>query len=619
MALPALFHIQQNLGAVQVDSTIPRVQFRIFFPQGFPTHITSIGVIGDFQSKIGGKDWDVSSAPTMTLGPVQGGNIWTLALNKDLPDGYYEYKYQVTFDNGTTQEAADPCARYSGTGNDRSGFVIGGSTLADNVITPLKGRKPLRDLVVYELHAMDFTDEFRGARAPLDAIRDKLDYIADLGVNALLIMPWTAWKNKDFDWGYSPFQYFAVEYGFANDLNQPSEKLSWLKKLVSACHDRGIHVIMDGVYNHCDEAFPYKKLYLNAADCPYTAQSFGGTFPGLQDLDFNNQCTQDFIRDVCLYWVSEFKIDGIRFDNTVNYYIPGDIRGLPELLQTIQDYVTADGQQNFSMTLEHLEMDAASLVSNSAATSYWDQGLFGECQSHLYNGTISPSYLSVLNNIQYTSSSAHPEKTPTVYLSNHDHATVAWTAGVRTVEGAAKWFRTQPHVIALLTSPGTPLIPAGQEFAEDYWIPEDDKGSGRRVRPRPLRWAETTDAFGGALRPLYKKLLNLRAQHPALRSTNFHPPNWQNWMTRFDNNGFGVDTQRSLVVYHRWGPGTDGVGELFYVVLNFGDAPQTVTLEVAQDGVWQDVLAGGSVTVVGNKVSVRAESNWGHVFFKKAA
>jgi pullulanase len=105
-------------------------------------------------------------------------------------------------------------------------------------------------------------------------------------------MPWTACKDKSYDWGYSPFQYFAVEYAYANDVNQPAEKISWLKKLVSACHERSIQVIMDGVYNHCDPLFPYKDFYLDPNTCPYTAQNFGGAFPGLQDLDFYNNCTQ---------------------------------------------------------------------------------------------------------------------------------------------------------------------------------------------------------------------------------------------------------------------------------------------------------------------------------------
>jgi 1,4-alpha-glucan branching enzyme len=560
----------------------------------------------------------LGGAPALTRSAVQGGELWTLYLPHDLPAGFYEYRYKVTFDDDSVIEASDPCARYSGQGNGLSGFVIGGSSPAENVVTELRERKPLRDLVVYELHAGDFTNEFRGARAPLDAIRDKLDYLVYLGVNAVEILPWTAWKDKDFDWGYQPFQYFAVEFAYANDANHPEEKISWLKKLISACHERGIHVIMDGVYNHTDLKFPYIDFYRGPKPCPYTAEPFGDTFPGLQDLDFHNQCTQDFIRDVCLYWISVFKIDGIRFDNTVNFYSPGNPRGLPDLLQSIQDYLVANGQKNFSMTLEHLKMNAANLVSTTAATSYWDNSLYQECTSQLWTSRITPAYLASLNNNQYVNSS-NPGKTATLYLSNHDHAALAWTAGVRDVNGAASWYRTQPHVIALLTSPGTPLIPSGQEFAEDYWMPEDDRGSGRRVLPRPLRWKEVSDPYGSTLRQWYKKLLKIRNEHPALRSANFHPKRWEGWMTQFDSNGFGVDTSRGLVVYHRWGAGADRVLERFYIALNFSDADQTIQLEFAENGTWNDMLRDATVEVTNFRFTLTVEANWGHVLFKRSS
>ena len=90
-----------------------------------------------------------------------------------------------------------------------------------------------------------------------------------------------------------------------------------------------------------------KQLYLNNADCPYTAEPFGNTFPGLQDLDFNNDCTQAFIRDVCLYWISVFGIDGVRFDNTVDYYVAGNIHGVPKLLADIQAFVDGAGRRTF--------------------------------------------------------------------------------------------------------------------------------------------------------------------------------------------------------------------------------------------------------------------------------
>ena len=612
MALQPLFHIKENLGATQAsgDSQAGAVRFRLFFPEGFDPQVASIGVAGDFQSKSGGSDWDFSrSLPLVKTNEPGIGDFWEFT-SEVLPANFYEYKYQVTFTDGSQRIVTDPYARYSGTENQNSGFVVGGSRPEDNQVTELAARKPLRDLVLYELHPDDFTDEYRGTRAPFDAIADKLDYLVDLGVEAILFMPWTAWRNKNYDWGYAPFQYFAVEYAYANDLNRPSEKISWLKKLISACHLRGIHVIMDGVFNHCSEDFPYKQLFLNMDDCPYTAQPFGGTFPGLQDLDFNNDCTQAFIRDVCLYWISVFKIDGIRFDNTVNYYVAGNPRGIPELLSDIYDYLDANGQRNFSTTLEHIDISAAAVVNGSKATSYWDNALYGECFSHLWSGRIGPGYLSALNNSRFVNG---PDKIATSYLSNHDHSAVAWQAGATDNTGGYKWYRTQPHAIALFTGSATPLIANGQEFAEDYWLPEDDHGTGRRVRPRPLRWSEAQDAYGSKLRGLYQHLMQIRKSHPSLRSGNFYPSSWSG--SQRDHDGFGVDVEKGIVVYHRWGSGTDGRLERFIVALNFSDQNRPVTLSFPENGHWADLLSGGAVQIANYRLDIALESNWGHIYF----
>ena len=64
--------------------------------------------------------------------------------------------------------------------------------------------------------------------------------------------------------------------------------------------------------------------------------------------------------------------------NTVNYDVPGDPRGIPDLLDDIQSYLDSQGSQNFSLTLEHLNMDAANLVNNTRATSFWDNSLYGK-------------------------------------------------------------------------------------------------------------------------------------------------------------------------------------------------------------------------------------------------
>ncbi len=128
----------------------------------------------------------------------------------------------MTFKDGTQRKVSDPCARYGGHERQNAGFVIGGRSGEMQVAPLAGGRQPLRDLVVYELMIDDFTDEYREARAPLDAVRDKLDYLQhDLGINAILFMPWTAWPGQRFNWGYTPYLYFSVEYRYANAHQRP--------------------------------------------------------------------------------------------------------------------------------------------------------------------------------------------------------------------------------------------------------------------------------------------------------------------------------------------------------------------------------------------------------------
>jgi 1,4-alpha-glucan branching enzyme len=637
------FYMQERFGAWQVgnDQSTGKVEFKIFFPDnsadpsqydsgtipgyGNP-QIVSIQVIGDFQTLLGQTAWDTTSAPQMIRNSHPKGVVWSFVTSIELPAGFYEYQYFVTFVGGENRIVSDPCARYGGSRNlDKvdpnprenlnAGIVVGGSV---STVTPLpSGRKHLRDLVVYELNLDDFTAEFRDLRAALDAVVDKLDYVKDLGFNAILAMPWTAWPGKGFDWGYGPFLYFAVAYRYANDLNKPEEKLSYLKTFINECHKRDIHVIMDGVFNHVtgNGKFPYYLLYKNTKTSPYTGE-FGGSFGGLTDLNFNNGCLEEYVRDACFYWMDQFGIDGIRFDNTTNFFIWEDFnarranpRGLPNLIASINSHA---GDPNFSTTLEHLSMDAALVVNVVNATSYWNNSLYGVAFDYLYNYRIPTGIMTALD----SQKGLLGDSIATTYLTNHDHSHLAWQAGASSNDGSRLWFRTQPLAIALLTFPGSPMIQNGQEFAEDYWLVEDDAGGGRRVQPRPLHWSFATDNFGKPLGNLYKKLIQIRKDFPGLRSDNVYPVDWPNDQTQFNTEGYGVNRDSGIVIYHRWG--NDAVGKLqrFIIVLNFSQVNKTVSVPFPADGVWEDLLGGWKPSVFGNRLTVDVGSNWGYIFFK---
>ena len=224
-------YMKNRLGAWQVggDDTAGRVEFKLFFPTTPDPEIASIRVGGDFQQQISAfADWDFANGFMLKPSPSDSeGTVWSCIPNSALRRGFYQYKYLVTFTDGSTRLVSDPCTRYGGTDHQNAAFVIGGSRPADNVVPPVAGvRLPLADLVIYEMMVDDFTAEYRNVRAPLDAAVDAVPYLKALGFNAVLLMPVTARIDRNFDWGYAPYHYFAIEYRYANDLNQPTKKIS---------------------------------------------------------------------------------------------------------------------------------------------------------------------------------------------------------------------------------------------------------------------------------------------------------------------------------------------------------------------------------------------------------
>ena len=369
-----MLYMKERCGAFQVgtDRELAEIEFRVFLPSGPDPEIQSIRVAGEFQPHIGGKAWDFSTGPLLL--PTRSdarGDFFAARTHAPVPAGFYQYKYLVTFDDGSSRIVSDPCTRYGGYSHQNGGVVVGGSPPHENRVRALRaGRRALSELTLYEVMIDDFTQDYRGVRAPLDAFVDKLDYLAALGVNGVVFMPWTARRNGGDDRGYEPFQYFALEARYSLDLEQRTEKLSHLKRLVSECHDRGLHVIMDGVFDHVSPDFPYRFFYRDPSTCPFVGGA-SKSAPGLLDLDFDRACTREFVRDVCLYWIDEFGIDGIRFHNTANC----EPQGLPGLLSELRAELERRGELNFSLTLEGFSADALAVINGTCATSFFATAL----------------------------------------------------------------------------------------------------------------------------------------------------------------------------------------------------------------------------------------------------
>ena len=118
---------------------------------------------------------------------------------------------------------------------------------------------------------------------------------------------------------------------------------------------------------------------------------------------------------------------------------------------------------------------------------------------------------------------------------------------------------------------------------------EDDQGSSRRVVPRPFHWSYVNDKFGVPLLRLYRRLIDIRKQFPALCTDLIYPCAWPVDRGSFDQ-GYGIDTARQLMIFHRWGPGRGGT-DYFIVALNFSDGAQQVDIPFPKNGLWTDLLA----------------------------
>ena len=164
-------------------------------------------------------------------------------------------------------------------------------------------RPDKNNLVIYELWVYDYT-----AKRTLAGVRDRLDYIQQLGVNAIELMPICEFDGN-YNWGYSPNHYFAPDraYGSENDI----------KAFIDDCHQRGIAVILDMVFNHATGLNPMNKLYPYGTDLKNNPW-FNVTAPHSDNVyeDWNHdfEPAQKMFKRAIQYWLTEYKVDGFRFD-----------------------------------------------------------------------------------------------------------------------------------------------------------------------------------------------------------------------------------------------------------------------------------------------------------------
>ncbi len=196
---------------------------------------------------------------------------------------------------------------------------------------------PLEDLIIYELHIGTFTPE-----GTFDAAIGKLDYLKDLGVNTIELMPVSAFPGTR-NWGYDGVHYFAPQDSYGGP--------GGLKRLVDAAHAMGFAVFMDVVYNHLGPEGNYLREF-----GPYFTDRYKTPWGDALNYDGENSAeVRRWAIDNAVYWVEEFHMDGLRLDAVFAIFDMSDPHVLAEIAAEVQAagekagrsaYVTAESPLN---------------------------------------------------------------------------------------------------------------------------------------------------------------------------------------------------------------------------------------------------------------------------------
>jgi maltooligosyltrehalose trehalohydrolase len=560
---------------------------------------------------------------THAVDPVYG-DYWSgrLELGRHAPPaaasawgtpGRYIYRYCLRSPNtpDPIDWIIDPFAREFGVGK-LSAFTVGYQEYAWSAAEAAWRTPALADLVVYEL----MLAEFGGG---IDGTIGRLDYLADLGVNCLEVMP-VSNVALTVDWGFLPIGYFGVDERFGRRQD--------FQRLVDAAHQRGLAVLVDAVYGHTSADFPYAYVYQrlryreNPVMGPFAQDLFGVS------TDFGRKFTRDFMFTANLYWLDRYHVDGVRYDCVPNYWDGATGQGYASLVyhtyQAVEArrgtaghwerFFDAGGSVRLIQCAEQLEAPQQ-VVETTYSNCTWQNGTFGAARevSQRRWGQLTALGLQ-LGLVGYpaevTTGGDRIAKTALQYVENHDQARFVCHFGVihrdepLLQEGdRGRWYKVQPYLIGLLLAKGIPLLWQGQELGENYWIPEG--GLGRVMLLRPVRWDYFYDEIGRQMIGLVRTLLRLRRDGPQFRQgDHYFYDQWDRYQSR------------GVLLFSRQHAGTFSL-----VALNFDDADQRVPFWFPAGGDYQEELHGHDTlrgVAEGAQQWLTVPSNYGRVWTRRA-
>ncbi|MDN3667903.1 alpha-amylase family glycosyl hydrolase [Echinicola jeungdonensis] len=439
------------------------------------------------------------------------------------------------------------------------------------------------ELVIYELLVRDFDE-----RRTYKAVIEKLDYLQDLGINALELMPIMEFEGN-ISWGYNPSFFFAPDkyYGSKDDL----------KTLIDEAHKRGMVVILDMVLNHAFGQSPLVRLY-NEGDygAPTAENPWLNTVakhPFNVGYDFNHESTytQDLVDSVNHYWLSEYHFDGYRFDlskgftqkdygNDVEQWSQKDDSRIA-LLKRMYEEIQSHHPEAY-VILEHLAVNSEEKILADHGLMLWGN------MNHTFREMAKGQSRDF--SYGYFQERAWQENNLVGYMESHDEERLMWETlnfGDRSIVD----LQALPNAInrnQLLTAFyfGIPAPKMIWQFGE---LGYDEELNNDRLGIKPTHWEYLENEERQRLFHLYKAMIQLK--------------NGYQVMNQPDNVSLDLEGKVKTI----W-LGDEALNVV--IVGNFGltNANQ-VSLAFPFEGTWYNYLNGDEWQVEGNSKEIELGVN----------
>ncbi len=442
-----------------------------------------------------------------------------------------------------------------------------------------------KKLVIYELLVRDFTTEHS-----FKAVREKLDYLEDLNINVLELMPVNEFEGNS-SWGYNPAFYFAPDKYYG-----PKDEL---KKLVDECHKRGIAVVIDMVLNHSYGQSPFFLMYTNeagnqpAANNPwYNVQHNFQNTSAQWGYDFNHESiyTRELVDSINSYWMSEYKVDGFRFDFTKGF--SNTIYG-PTSWGSTYDQARIANLKRMANEIWKRKSDALvifeHLADNSEEKELAEHGilLWGNMNGNYSEAAMgyNENGKSELKGAIYTDRN-WPQPNLVAYMESHDEERLMYknlqygnSLGSYSIKNLATALdRIELNAVFFIPLPGPKMIWQFGEIGYDYSI----DSNGGRLSEKPVRWDYLDDKNRTDLFRVFAQLNHLKQTYD-----EFTPEEIQ------------YNLSGEIKTYQM------KKGDNYVVAVgNFGMITSNASITLPQTGKWFDYFAQNSFSPTSKTVSI---------------